>query len=146
MHLLPGCYLMSWFVLWPTHLLEETASPVQRNRATSGPNSAFFLPASVTGLGLGWAPQRRKGEEEVVTAASEMFTIVDKSGMFGLEIKEPGVKASNILQCPTLQRLTFRASCHQRGLKIFQSQTPKKKRHGSYRKLRTCVKQSHSLC
>jgi len=119
MHLLPGCYLMSLFVLWPTHLLQETASPVQRNRATSGPNFAFFLPASSTGLGLGWAPQRRKGEEEVVTAASEMFTIVDnKSGMFGLEIKESGVEASNILQRPTLHRLIFRAFCHQNVFKI----------------------------
>jgi hypothetical protein len=66
MHLLPGCYLMSWFVLWPTHLLQETASPVQRNRATSGPNFAFFLPASFTGLGLGWAPQAGKARKKLL--------------------------------------------------------------------------------
>ena len=116
---------MGCFVLWPTHLLQETASPVQRNRATSGPNFAFFLPASFTGLGLGWAPQRRKGEEEVVTAASELFTIVhNKSEMFGLEIKESGVEASSILLGPTLHRLIFRASLLDSGFKIFHSETP----------------------
>jgi hypothetical protein len=123
MRFLPGCYFMTCFTLWPTHLLQETASPVQRNRATSGPTFAFFLPASFTGLGLGWAPQRRQGEEEVVTAASELFTIVHKSGMFGLEIKEPGVEASNILLRPTLHRLIFSASLSNSGFKIrFHSQ------------------------
>lgn len=83
-HLLPGCHLTMCFVFRPTHLLPSDCLTCPKESCDLGTNLCLLPACQLTGLGLGWAPQRKKGEEEVVTAASEMFTIgQNESRMFG---------------------------------------------------------------